>query len=559
MPLDPSIILKTVNAGDVAAKNMQEDQAAQATANQLALQKYTVAQAKQNFDDQQNLKQAWRAANGDPSKTVAIAAQLGVSPGTIEKFQAAQLAMRTNLANLNKTELGNKQTQLSMLNDKNEHLYNLLESATNADPANYLKKLSTALSLAQAQGYSSGDQAKAISGMTQDDLKDYTTGLLNIKAHTDVINAEAAATSSSARKEASDAETSKQTNTSASQIAKANQDKLTGASTKLANALRLGGTVGYNKVMEQYASDPLVASAFPTAAQVAQMTPKQAFKAINEVAMTPQARQQQANSDRTFAEEVQKANQAEAHNQATERFATINNQRAAQKYAEEFGGNVIEGWVKQIKTNPDAVSNLPAPIKSQVAMQFQKDTGMPLPTALTGKERVNMSNYRFTQNIVGDLEDMVKDPEVQAVLGPVSGRIANGESVVGTGLTQKQQQFVTKIEYLFAGEGRAIFGGRPPEKLLSALKAVSANARKNLPQLQGALAAANDVARLRIDSNVAAQHGGKLPSWYKSATGSGAFKVPVGARMGTTADGTRVFSTDGGKTVFNATTGAKIQ
>ena len=132
MALDPSIILGATNINAEAAKQTAQADQAQAAVNQLKLQNYTIAQAKSDFEDQQNLKAAWRQANGDPTQTLAIAAKLGVSPKSIQAFQMQQAAMQEKLDQHNKVVSDTGKTNLDTYLEKSNLEYTKLKPLLDA-------------------------------------------------------------------------------------------------------------------------------------------------------------------------------------------------------------------------------------------------------------------------------------------------------------------------------------------------------------------------------------------------------------------------------------------
>lgn len=541
MPLDPNILLQTTNIDDVAAKRLKDIQTADANQSQLQLQKYSVAQAKSDFEDQQNLKKAWAAANGDPTATVGIAAKLGVSPKMLQAFQMQQLEMRTKLADLHKTETDTDKSKLDILTEKNEHVYNAVAPLLDVkDPAEFAAKLPQAITAAHASGYLSDQEALAAGKMSQDDLRMYATGLLNVKAHSELVTAAANTQNAASRALTAGTAVDKQHNEAAAQIETSNRAKLEGAATTLTNALRSGGPVAYNKALEQFSNDDLVTGSFPKGPEVAGMKPADAFSAINSGAQTSQQRQQTSESDRTAQQATQNALETKRHHAVVEAAERQRNGIEAQKFSAQFGGDAVAGWTQQVMQNPSAVEDIPPQLRNSVGLAFHNQTGSPLPTKLGGTDKTNLSNSRFTLGMIDELKQMVQDPEVQAAMGPAAGRLAKGESILGTGNTPKQQQFVTMLEYLYAGEGRTVFGGRAPQKLLTSLKAVSASASKDMSEVTGALDGAAATAKQRVDAIVGSQFGGKVPAWYQQTLNPGKAGAGGGGVSFTAPDGTNL-------------------
>jgi hypothetical protein len=78
------------------------------------------------------------------------------------------------------------------------------------------------------------------------------------------------------------------------------------------------------------------------------------------------------------------------------------------------------------------------------------------------------------------------------------------------------------MEYLFAGEGKTIFGGRAPQKLMEGLQRVSAQPKMSMDMINGALDAANNSADNRIRTTVAGQFGGRYPKYLERQQGGSA-------------------------------------
>jgi hypothetical protein len=101
------------------------------------------------------------------------------------------------------------------------------------------------------------------------------------------------------------------------------------------------------------------------------------------------------------------------------------------------------------------------------------------------------------------------DPWFQAnVLGPVEGRIAKGEEIAGIdvpGATEEQtkqvQNFLTSLNYLFFREGRPLFGGRPPERLMEMLKKTSPSPQMSPARFNGAMDAVQQSANMAIQAH----------------------------------------------------------
>ena len=86
----------------------------QSMGQQQQLDALQVQQAQQDQQDQAKFRQAYQAANGDPDKTVQLAAQSGVGPKLLVPFQQSILKYKQDLLNRSKDEqdFGLKQQDL---------------------------------------------------------------------------------------------------------------------------------------------------------------------------------------------------------------------------------------------------------------------------------------------------------------------------------------------------------------------------------------------------------------------------------------------------------------
>jgi hypothetical protein len=309
MGLDPNILLQTTNINAEAAKQTAIATQAAAQAGQLRLQQYTIQQAKSDFEDQQNLKQAWRAANGDPTRTLATAAAMGVSPKFLQAFQMQQASLQEKLDAHAKAidEHGNSVLDQKMKQGELEYsaLKPLIEAKNDVEFQSKKPQV-----IASLKGIAPDSDINMLVGATQQQVQDYGTSHLNMKAL-------AALKKGTTDQQGADAKTSeaataaqKQANESATQIETAKRAVLEGASTTLTNALRSGGPVAYNKALQDVvakagSNGELVTGSFPSAAAITQFkSPAEAFSAINSGGMTSQQRQQ---AQQTQAQQAQTA------------------------------------------------------------------------------------------------------------------------------------------------------------------------------------------------------------------------------------------------------------
>lgn len=176
------------------------------------------------------------------------------------------------------------------------------------------------------------------------------------------------------------------------------------------------------------------------------------------------------------------------------------------KFSMLEGPDAVNSWVSSMKGDPDTWKDVPPGLKTAVSTQWQKETGLPVPRQLPAdvksREEASQQSLAHIQNV----RQLLNDPDLKGAVGPVLGRLGTMEQNVGdtffkTGVqAQKEQQLRTALSYLFGQEGRALFGGRPPEKLMKELHKSSANPNMSLNMMLGALDGAEGSARRTIST-----------------------------------------------------------
>lgn len=295
MPLDTSIPLQAVNAGDVANKDIAQFQQAQAARQQLQLQQYGVAQAKSDFEDQQNMKAAWRQASGDPTKTLAVAAQLGVSPKAVLAFQSQQAELRTKLDAHQKAVDEHGKSQLDQMNERNSQIQAGLEPLLTAkDDVDFHTKLPGVIQSLKNNSLITDDEVALLSkAPNQQAVQDWSFGHNNVDILSKQMKIKSDAETAAAATSRATTEADKQARLAASQIETSAQATLQGAGRELTNSLS-GGPVAYQRTLEKLVADDktgLVAKNFPSGAQVSTMTPAAVKSAIDQGTMTGKDRQ----------------------------------------------------------------------------------------------------------------------------------------------------------------------------------------------------------------------------------------------------------------------------
>lgn len=297
--IDPSILLQSTNIQEQAQKFQTAMAAAQAQRQQLQLGNYQVAQAKQNFEDQQNMRQAWRQANGDPTAAMAIAEKLGVSPAMLTQFQQRQMQLQQMLDTHNKTVADTGETQLNTMIARNDQIAGRLQPLADAKDTSTFESQKQQV-LQGLNGLATQDEMLQLSQANQQQVQDWITGHQSVKAHAAIITANAAAQRAGAQVSEAQTRSDEFSAKKAGEIADSNEKALNGAATALYNAYQSGGPVAYNKALQQYAGNDLITGSMPTPDKLAVMNPADALKTINYAGMTSQQRttaQQQAQNE----------------------------------------------------------------------------------------------------------------------------------------------------------------------------------------------------------------------------------------------------------------------
>jgi hypothetical protein len=265
----------------------------------------------------------------------------------------------------------------------------------------------------------------------------------------------------------------------------------------------------------------------PTGTNVARVTsglsPKMQAKFANAVtpddfrriALTPEqattAAQQKLNAENTEKDRKITQQQGQQRIDIANREASLN----ARKFSMEFGGDAVKGWSKQVQDNPDTANQVPPHLRTQVMQQFSTDTGLPFPKPLTGTAVDQERASRNALDAVAQVKDALADPEIQSRLGPILGRLGSAEQRAGTAIglspaaEEKAQRLRTNMRYLVFQEGKALLGGRLPEKLMQALESSSPSVSMDAPTMQGAMAGVSDAANRNLDQSFKQRFGEK--------------------------------------------------
>ncbi len=221
----------------------------------------------------------------------------------------------------------------------------------------------------------------------------------------------------------------------------------------------------------------------------------EALSEYNEASITPSARKLQDERIANYAELKKSRQLAQAHlNQTIREFELTK------------GAAAIENLADQVKANPDLFQKLTGDVANLVAQKFQQKYNLPAPRPAPADLKNKEDSSIISLNHVAAIKDLLKNPVIMKRMGAWNGRVGEVEQAVGNtiGLSPADasaiQEFRTRVKYLFAQEGKAIFGGRPPQKLMDDLKRSSPDMKMGLPLFQGALAAVQGMGELNIKS-----------------------------------------------------------
>lgn len=193
-------------------------------------------------------------------------------------------------------------------------------------------------------------------------------------------------------------------------------------------------------------------------------------------------------------------------------------QLSAKKFAVEYGGDVSKGWVETLKRNPNAVSEIPATLKSKVMQDFTAETGLPFPRPSSSSTQASETAARNALDNIQYINDVIKNPEIRKNLGPILGRLQEVEQHVGSAgnmspeAEKQAQELRTRLRYFVFQEGRSLLSGRLPQNLMEQLEKSSASVHMDPNMFQGALNGANDSALNVLDNADRERFGGQMRS-----------------------------------------------
>lgn len=511
MPIDPSIALnirpvQAVNPletiGNVMALRnaQQQNLIGQERLKQEQLANRETA-LKQN--DDQVASQTFLQANGDPNTHVQLMAKAGARPQAIQAVQQHYGALAKQAADTDATKLGNNLKRNEQILPLHDAALQAIQDGTIGQQWPALFQAAAAIDPEVAKHFSPDQPPTAQQIQASKNshlLQDYT-----LKAEKEKRDqAEALRQQSEEQRKAQ---------LFAPQLTEAQTKATTGLlqtdSAALANAASQG-PAALAAALSKLPADRRA----PFSGLTAQAKPADILK----LGLTPE---QQMTTGQQAANAVEQArHNAELEKEAKGRLGVEQGSLAlrTKENALKYGDGTVDFWAHQIESNPDSIKELPAELRSAVGRAFSKNTGLPLPTALSGQTQQQETASRNALDNINFIRQAVKNPEIQKQLGPIMGRLGNAEQAIGTaaGLSPEAeklaQELRTRMRYFVFQEGKAVLGGRLPSNLMKSLEESSGSVKMDPSMLKGALSGAEGSAQSILDNADRQRFGGKMRS-----------------------------------------------
>lgn len=164
------------------------------------------------------------------------------------------------------------------------------------------------------------------------------------------------------------------------------------------------------------------------------------------------------------------------------------------KFIAEYGTpDTRSAFTQSVINDPDSYFSLPPTMKPGVAADLVS-RGLNVPVQLPGDLKSRVTSAALTQASIGRIRSLLNDPDIQNSIGPIAGRIGNGEQMAGAPFfgqddprAAKEQQLRTELQLLKYQEAKGLIGGRLVSSLVDGLGNVSPNNKMSEGFINGAL------------------------------------------------------------------------
>ncbi len=173
---------------------------------------------------------------------------------------------------------------------------------------------------------------------------------------------------------------------------------------------------------------------------------------------------------------------------------------------------VINNLVSGVKANPDSFFALPDAYKKPVIAAMSA-AGLPIPAKVSAAVQDRGNRADVSLQHVGQLREMLKDPDISSSVGPAKGRALKWVLGVGAqplGMTdekaQKLSEFKSRLAQFLIQE-TTVANSRPAKQLLDIIKQGAPDMKQALSLLKGSIDAAEASAKMTLKSKTNAQFG----------------------------------------------------
>jgi len=213
----------------------------------------------------------------------------------------------------------------------------------------------------------------------------------------------------------------------------------------------------------------------------------------------------------------------------------IDMQKAMDKWdaEQEFKNQLSGELIQNLQNTPpekqqDFIKNLSP--KTREALLSLPQQQLDLSKMVTNPQaKVSIQNAQTSIGHINNVMGYLKDPEIQANVGPLVGRLSLLKSKTGkpqddywnvdlTSLSQKEQAYLTSLQQLLNWEVKNVSGNRPAAQVFDRLKATSANPYMNVQQQKGALEGIYKSVNVVINSALGKTDQSNIPADFKGSS-----------------------------------------